>query len=164
MKNVKFFLLLLFCQGASATPSLEAERTLGTAPELGLTLQYLVPNHLPDFEVPVTAFGIHIGIPVFSQTIQLQAVYGGGDKISLYNIEAAFRLNIPTPFFTSFVFAGGHYIHWGYARRDQSFFGPLTGLGFYFPMARNFKMGLGMKIYLPQKTILEFGGGFAFLI
>jgi hypothetical protein len=42
--------------------------------------------------------------------------------------------------------------------------GPLLGFGFYFPMAKDFKMGLGMKLYLPNRTVLGFSGGFVYEI
>lgn len=146
----------------SETTTASSRPTLG--PELGLTMQFLIPNSLPSFQLPVTAFGPHIGVPLFGSTLQVQGVYGGNEKVSLYNIEIAYRYNIFTPFFTAFVFGGVHYLHYGYQNDDHSFFGPMTGIGFYFPMAEFFSMGLGMKFYLPQKLMLGFGGSFAYVL
>lgn len=162
----KFF---LFCLLASS-PLLKAEvattnETLPSlGPEVGLTMQFLIPNSLPSFQIPVTSFGPHIGWPLFGNTLQLQAVYGANEKISLYNLEASYRYNIFTPFFTGFVFAGVHYLHYGYQNNDHGFLGPLTGLGFYFPMTDKFSMGLGMKFYLPRTLMLGFGGSFAYVL
>lgn len=164
VNRLVFLLFTLLSLPTWAATTTEAVRTIGSDPEIGLTMEYLVPNRLPNFEVPVTAFGAHVGFPVLGQNIQIQGVYGGSPTISLFNIEAALRFNIDNPFFTSCVYAGLHYLHYGYQQNDKEFLGPMTGLGFYIPMAKNFLMGLGMKLYLPQKLMLSFGGSFSFLL
>lgn len=163
---IRLLFLLLVCSSVSRAATLTdtTTRTIGSDFEMGLTMQYLVPNRLPHFEIPVTAFGAHLGIPVLGQNIQIQGVYGGSTIISLLNVEAALRFNIDNPFFTSCVYAGVHYLRYGYQKVDHSFIGPMTGLGFYIPMAKDFLMGLGMKLYLPQKIMMSFGGSFSFLM
>ena len=154
MKRLAF--LLMFCSLSSF------------AIELGLSLQYLVPDLYPDFQIPVTAFGPRIGIPIGSNALELQAIYGGNnggsETVSLYLLDTDYRINIPTPFLTAFVLGGIHYMHYGFLGNDHGFFGPFTGLGFDFPMAKDFLMGMAMKIYLSQKVMLTFGGSFAFIL
>lgn len=159
-----FLLLFSFSVWGTTASTTESGRTIGSDLEMGLTLQYLVPNRLPTFEVPVTGFGAHIGFPVLGQNIHLQGVYAGSEAISLLNLEAALRFNINNPFFTSCVYAGIHHLRYGHLNQNESFVGPMTGLGFYIPMAKNFLMGLGMKLYLPKKMMLSFGGSFSFLL
>ncbi len=164
----KFFVLvffasqLLFGVDEPVDTTVSSRPSLG--PEVGMTMQFLVPNRLPNFELPVTSFGAHLGLPLLGNTLQLQGVYGAGEKISLYNLEASYRYNIFTPFFTGFVFAGVHYLHYGHQNDDHGFMGPLTGIGFYFPMTQSFSMGLGMKMYLPRTLMLGFGGSFAYVL
>lgn len=140
------------------------QRNVDNRWDVGLAMQYLVPDRLADFEIPISAFGLRFGVPLGPNTIDIQGVYGGSDTISLYLVEASYRLNIPTPFLNAFLFGGIHHMHYGYLKRDQSLFGPQTGFGFYLPMAKDFQMGLGMKIYLTRKVMLTFGGSFAFLL
>ena len=140
----------------------------GFALELGLSLQYLVPNRLPDFQIPLTAFGPQIAVPISGNEVNLQVLYGGNsggsETVSLYLAESSYNIKIPTPFFTAFFLGGVHYIHYGYLGNDHEFFGPVAGLGFDFPMAKQFQMGMGMKAYLTRKVMLALGGSFAFIL
>ncbi len=156
MKRIFLFLII-----STVTLAAEQPTPQPNSFSLGATLQYLVPNQLPDFELPISALGARIGFPIGSDSISLQGCYGSAEFMSsVYILEADYQLNIPTPFFNGFALAGLHYLHYGYLKNDHNYFGPLAGFGFLLNMAENFTMGMHMKGYWTKELLLSFGGSF----
>lgn len=137
---------------------------LRQAYEVGLFAQSLLPNLLPDFDKSLLVYGPSVGIPVGEHTIHLAGYYGASEGVSSYGGEAAYRFNITTPFFYGHLLAGANYLHYAYNSMDHNQLGGLIGLGLSVPVGKDFKGGLMMKIYLHHRTIVSFGGGFAFTI
>ena len=137
-----------------------SDRKLG----FGLSMEVLVPNDLTDFQRTVPAMGPIATIPLGKDDIEIHIAYGSAQKISLFLSEVGYRYNVITPFIHPYFVGGIGYLHYGYAHNDHNFLTPLTGLGFWFSMTRNFQMNLAMKIYIPEKTILNFGGTFVYLL
>jgi len=133
--------------------------------EVGLVLQQLLPNHFPDFETSLLVYGPTIGIPVGNHTLQVQGLYGTGDGVSsLFLVETNFRLRGETPFFTAFVMAGIHLLHYSVSEVFREAFGGNAGIGFLIPMAHNFSFQLFLKAYLERKAMVSYGGGFTLLL
>ena len=132
---------------------------------LGLDLEFLVPDNLAGLSLPQTLTGAHFGASLAQDTLELSVFYNSNQETStLILSEIDYRFNLSTPFLTGYALAGIHYLHFRVALKDKEFVGPVIGLGFDLPMAKNFKMNLQMKVYSPKKTMLGFGGGFSFLI
>ena len=161
----KLGLVLCLCT-AIYLRAAELEHEIKRAPiELGLSLQLLVPNNISGFDTTLPLIGPHLGFDVGKNTLVLNAFYGSNDRTStLLLSELDYRWNIYTPFITGWALLGVHYLHFRTNSENHDLLGPVTGLGFYFPMAHGLNMGLGMKIYLPKKTVLSFGGGFVYLL
>ena len=131
---------------------------------IGLSLASILPNRLPDFQTSLIAYGPTLGIPVGRDKIQVQAMYGATTGLSMSLAEMNYRFDIPTPFFTSFLLAGGHYLHYSFSGRGHDVWGMNLGLGFTLNMSRNFGLALSMKGYLQDRVMISFGGGFNFLL
>jgi hypothetical protein len=131
---------------------------------VGLNLEFLVPDSLEGLSLPQTLTGAHLGLVLGEDTLELTAFYNSNPETSsLILSELNYKFNLSTPFITGYALTGLHYLHFRLAFQNKDWVGPVLGFGFDLPMARNFKMGLQMKLYYPKKTMLGFGGGFSFL-
>lgn len=131
---------------------------------VGLNLGFLVPDSLSGLSLPQTLTGAHLGLILGEDTLELTTFYNSNPETSaLILSELNYKFNLSTPFITGYALAGLHYLHFRLAFQNRDWVGPVLGFGFDLPMARNFKMGLQMKLYYPKKTMLGFGGGFSFL-
>lgn len=131
--------------------------------QVGLHIQNLLPNRLPDFVGGLPVYGPIVGIPFFGDNIQLQAFYGTLTDFWLYTFEANYRFNVSTPYFTGFALAGGHYMHYSRLGSAHRYVGPNFGLGASIDMSQNFDVNLLMKVYAQERALFSFGGGFALL-
>ena len=164
-----FLTLCLWCRlpalGAETVPPLCPSNTIaGNRFGLGLSLSILLPNRLPEFESNLLAYGPVIGIPIGKDALQIQGLYGYSTGLSLTLAELNYRFNIPTPFFSGFLLGGAHFLHYAFTGHNHDFFGGNGGLGFLLNMSRSFSMTLMMKVYLQDRAMLSFGGGFNFLL
>ena len=131
----------------------------------GLDLEFLVPDNLSGLILPQTLTGAHLGLSLGGDTLEFTTFYNSNQQTStLILSEVDYRFNLSTPFVRGYALAGLHYLHFRIAFKDKDYVGPVIGFGFDLPMARNFKMGLQMKLYDPNKIMLGFGGGFTFLL
>jgi hypothetical protein len=161
-------LLIVFCLLWQATllSASESTTSVETKPswEVGFSLNLLVPNQLPEFVRTVPVYGPMLGIPVGkSDVLQIEAVYGSSERISLFMTEVDYRYHFSTPFIRPYVIAGVGYLHHGFSGNDHNYVMPIAGLGFYFPMVKNFVIAMNMRIYVPKETFLRFSGQFAYL-
>ncbi len=132
--------------------------------QIGLSLQILLPNNLPDFSLSVPAYGIVASVPLGRDSIQVLAQYGSGEKFYLYSGEVNYALVLPTPFFTPFLLAGIHWMHYALSGVGHDNFGGNAGIGLLFPLSSDFQITLGLKSYLESRAIIAFGGGFSFFL
>jgi len=155
---------------AASSPSLGVPACSSTrlqrpnAYEVGLSAQLLLPNRLDDFKTSLPAYGPVFGIPLGSDTLHFEGLYGASNGLSLFVLEAGYRLNFDTPFLSGYLLAGGHFLHYSLNSMPHQFFGGNLGLGLTLPMSRDFSLDLGMKVYLQARAIVSFGGGFNFLL
>ncbi len=126
-------------------------------------LQYLLPNQLPDFIDPVFAYGAGVGIPIGGDFIDVQGLYGTAEGVSLILTEANYRFLLNTPLFTAFLLAGGHYLRYSSPATHDGF-GGTAGFGFLIPLSGGLEITVGAKGYIESRTVLSFGGSFAFAI
>jgi hypothetical protein len=130
----------------------------------GLNLEFLVPDNLSGLSLPQNLTGARVGAMLGEDAVELTAYYNSNAETStLLLSEVYYKFNLSTPFITGHWLAGLHYLHFRVAFQDRDFVGPMTGVGFDLPMAKNFKMEAQMKLYYPRKAMLGFGGGFSFL-
>ncbi len=163
------FLGLLLCSTlqaattAKACPEPFASR--GNEFEIGFVYQSLIPSGLPDINSPVVVLGAVLGVPVLGGTIQLQGGTGQQSPLSLYLLETTYRLELPTPYFSTFVLAGAHFLYYaieaGALRRNL---GATVGLGVSLMMGRDFELSFTLRTYIQQRSTIGFAGGFSFLL
>lgn len=154
--------LLLSIRSLGAVSCNDTAPREGSRFEVGLSIESLLPNQLPDFPSTVPVYGLLIGIPVFGHSLEAEGLYGANNGVTFYTGELAYRYEIETPFFIPFVLVGGHFSHYSYSGgSNHDFYGPLLGLGFLIPMGGSFDLSLLMKTYLPNLGVLGFGGGFS---
>lgn len=132
--------------------------------ELGLSMQVLVPNLLPEFEAPVVGLGPRGSIPMGDHAIEMGFLYATDKSDTLYLLEGGFRYNIVLPFLAGYAYAGVHYLKYLFKQRLHDNGGPVVGFMLNFPMSRGFTMGIGMRTYFPSKILLSFGGNLSFLL
>lgn len=160
-----FFFLLLFSLPALSVPQdfglkmLEENRY-----ELGLSMQVLIPNLLPDFEEPLVSLGPRGSIPIGKDAIEMGFLYGTDRSDTLYLLEAGYRYNITFPFIGGYAYAGAHYLKYLFRQEKHDQGGPVLGFMLNFPMSKGFTMGIGMKTYFPSKILFSVGGNLSFLL
>lgn len=132
--------------------------------ELGLSMQVLVPNLMPEFEEPLVSLGPRGSIPLGNHAIELGFLYGTDKSDTLYLVEGGFRYNVVLPFLAGYAYAGIHYLKYLIKQRLHDTGGPVVGIMFNFPMSKGFTMGIGMRAYYPSKIMMGFGGNLSFLL
>lgn len=132
--------------------------------ELGLSVALLLPNHLPDFDTSLPTYGPLAAIFVGQDSIQIQALYGAKDGLSIYTVEAGYRLTASTPYFSGFALLGVHYLHYSFAQADHDYYGGNLGMGFSLSPTKSFDVRLELKSYFQERTVISSGGGFSFYL
>jgi hypothetical protein len=174
MLRPKLFIALLFLFSSIASEAApngalcEApQSSRGKRFEIGLVYQSLLPSGLANWVAAVPTIGPVFGAPLFGGTLQLQGGTGSdpGSQLTLYVVEAAFRVELETPFFQAFGAFGAHLLHYGVAGAAPSQSpGGNFSLGLSTVLGEGFELSLGVKAYFQSRTIISFGGGFSFLI
>lgn len=136
---------------------------------LGLGIQFLVPDQLPDFETTQLVYCPRFFFPVGKDHIQLGVTYGSDSGVypqldHLFLAELGYRFDYRTRFFTGFLIAGGQFSRYFSNGKDHQGFGPNWGFGLIFPLAKDFRMGTEMRAYLIEKVVLGFGANFTFAL
>lgn len=163
------FLGLLLCSMSRAATTAavcpEPFTARGKEFEIGFVYQSLIPSGLPDIANPVVIIGGVLGAPVIGGTFQLQMGTGQQSPLSLYVLDATFRIDLPTPYFSTFVLLGTHFLYYaienGAIRRNM---GGTVGLGASLMMGRDFEISATLRTYVQARSTISFGGGFSFLL
>ncbi|NBX93273.1 MAG: hypothetical protein EB078_12760 [Proteobacteria bacterium] len=136
---------------------------------LGLGIQFLVPDQLPDFESTQIVYSPRVFIPIGQDHIQIGVSYGSDTGVypqieHIFLAEIDYRLDYKTRFFTGFISVGGQYSRYLSRNVDHQDVGPNMGFGLIFPLAKDFRMGTEMRAYFLEKPVLGFGGNFTFAL
>lgn len=137
--------------------------------EIGLSLQSLYPNGLPNDPANLPVYGPRFGIPFLGNKLYLQTLYGSADPESrgattVILSEVGYQIPIELPFFVMFAEGGVHYLHYTKLGKSRDMFGGNLGTGLMLPMGKNFKLTLSLKAYLQERAIISLGGGFSILL
>lgn len=165
--NRAILVVLLFAFSVQAAEQTEQKTDLkplpANAPQIGVSLQFLVPNRLPEFLSPVTAYGPVVGIPVGDDQIRFEFLYASLNQFSLYWLDVCYRLTLRTPFFIGFLSGGFQYFHYSFPDSFDKF-GPNVGTGLILAFTNNLQIDIGMRAFVQEKLIIGFGGTLAFLL
>lgn len=140
----------------------QAKSSSSRSVEIGLSVQLLHPDSLPEFDQKLTAFGPLVGIPIGGDVIQVQALYGSQDNASLYLIETDYRLRFHTPYFSGFALAGGHFLK--HSQANYEAFGMNLGMGVSYLAVERVEIHLELKIYFQDRKLVTLGGGISYLL
>lgn len=134
--------------------------------EVGVLMEVLMPNRLPDFDSSLTVFGPVIGIPFYVDTVLISGFYGSNTGLTTFTGEFAYRLNLPTPFLRTFLFLGGHFLRYSYAPTNNAYshFGINGGAGFRMDINKTAQGTIQAKLYSQDRSFFSLGAGFAFLL
>jgi hypothetical protein len=138
--------------------------TLGAALELGISVQQLIPTHMPEFSFSLPAVGPNILIPIGDDHLRVQGLFTAQSQFVFYLAEVGYTWTVTTPFFTGFAGLGAHYMHYSTADALYDFVGGNLGVGLTLAMSKNFHVLVEMKGYIQEKSMLTAGAGFCFVL
>jgi hypothetical protein len=139
-------------------------RSVAASTELGLSVQQLIPTHMPEFNSSIPAFGPNILIPLGGDHLRVQGLFAGQNGVTLYMAEAGYYWTVTTPFFMGMVGLGAHYMHYNTIDASYDFVGGNLGVGLSLVMSKSFHVLLEMKGYIQERSMLTAGGGFSFVL
>lgn len=123
-----------------------------------MAIQIQMPNHLPDYETSLPAYGAVVGLPVGPGEIILQSAYGTDSGVSLSLTELGYRWNIPTPFFYFYLYGGAHYLFYAPDQGSHQFVGMQFGPGILFSFGDRMDIQIGLKGFFESQFMLAYTG------
>ena len=160
--KVGLFILATLCLANPTYGSVQKEKR--NRIELGGLSEIFLPNEQTEFSNRFTAYGLRFGLPIGTHTLQSSIAYGMSDTTHAYILDLSFRLNVKTPFFSSFFSGGGFVLHYQGPTLRPFKFGPSLGTGFGFSATKIFDVLLGMKLYFADRPMAAFSGSIVFLL
>ncbi len=132
--------------------------------QLGVHLESLVANQLPDFNLGLPLYGVSVGAPIWNELVVGEAVHGNVEDLSLFRFEIALRHIFYTPYFIPFVQMGGIHLKYSRPGGSHAYFGPAFAVGVSLPMDETFTLHFLSKYSYPTRALFSIGGGFTVLL
>jgi len=132
--------------------------------ELGLTLQTMLPNELPDFAAALPVYGPLLGVSIGPHNLVVRGLYGAIEALSTYVVEAGVRWNIDLHFFHMYALTGGQLLHYSYAGSGRQYVGGNLGMGIVIPISGKYQVTVGAKAYITSRTLMNFETGFSIFL
>lgn len=128
--------------------------------QIGLQLDSVIPNQLPDFTSTLLLYGFTVTQPVLTETLVFSGEYGTLQNLSLYRFEAGVRHIFYTPFIITYLEVTAFQMKYSLPGASHSYWGPAFAFGVALPMDAIFTIQFQTKVTLATRPLFNFGGGF----
>lgn len=163
----RLLLILLSCFASMAVSAIPAscepvnsERRY----EVGIGLQNVLPNGLPQMDDSLLLYGPVLTVPVYGQQLVLRGSYGAVDSFSGYLLEFSARGFAKLPFFTLYGVMGAQLFRYSKAGNSAGAEGGHLGMGLSFPMGRSNHWTLGPKVLVMRRVLWALDLQFSFTL
>jgi len=128
--------------------------------QLGVQVDSVLANQLPDFHTGLLLYGFSVHIPVWTEFLITEGEYGNVGNFSAYRFEAGLRHVFETPFFITFLQLTAYHLRYSMPGASHGFWGPSLGLGIALPMDKVFTIQFMTKVSFATRPLFNIGGGF----